>query len=137
MPLWLLGFAGSAVPLLMRPTGGPGCVHLGTAVELSGLVLLSVALVSLRRSFAVVPANRGIRDGGLFRLVRHPVYASELTVLLGIVLTFPSPANIAVWMLAALLQLLRACAEERFLAADPRYLRYRRAVRYRLIPGVI
>ena len=136
LPLWLLAFAGTAAPLLMRPA--PRGIFLpGTVVQVAGLALLIVALLSLRRSFAVVPANRGIRDGGLYRVVRHPVYLAELTIMLGVVLANPSPRNGFIWGCECLMQLARARAEERLLSTDPRYVTYCKQVRYRLIPGIL
>jgi protein-S-isoprenylcysteine O-methyltransferase Ste14 len=135
--LWALSMAGTALPLLLRPSDAGGLIELGTATQVAGLALLATALLSLRRSFAVVPANRGIRDGGLYRIVRHPVYSSELLVILGVVLTNPTAANLVIALCECALQFARACAEERFLAADPVYQAYRTRVAYRLIPGVV
>lgn len=136
LPLWLLAFAGTAAPLLMRPAPR-GVFAPGTVVQVAGLALLIVALLSLRRSFAVVPANRGIRDGGLYRVVRHPVYLAELTIMLGIVLANPSARNGVIWGCECLVQFARALAEERLLSADPLYVTYCKQVRYRLIPGIL
>ena len=74
---------------------------------------------------------------GLYELVRHPLYASELVAMLGFVIANPSIWNIALWVSDSALLFARACAEERFLSADPVYSQYRRRVRYRLIPRVI
>lgn len=137
LPLWILAFGGSTLPLLMRSSDGPGFLQLGNALQIAGLALLAAALLSLRRSFAVVPANRGIRDGGLYRIVRHPVYLAELLVFLGILLVSPTAVNLAIWMGECVLQYARACAEERFLATDPAYRVYRDRVRYRLVPGLV
>ena len=136
-PLWLLGFAGTALPLLLRPVPGGNEASLGSVIELSGLVMLAAALLSLRRSFAVVPGNRGIRSGGMYRLVRHPVYLSELTVLFGVVLANPTALNAVIWACECALQLARARAEERFLSADPVYTLYCEKVRHRLIPWLV
>lgn len=138
LPLWLLGFGGSALPLLLRPAAGADtAADLGSAVQLSGLLLLAIALLSLRRSFAIVPGNRGIRQGGSYRLVRHPVYLAELTVFFGVALANPTWLNCAVWVCECVVQLARARAEERFLSADPVYQAYCERVRYRLIPWVV
>lgn len=134
--LWLLGFAGSALPLLLRPATAAQDASLGSVIQISGLVMLAAALLSLRRSFAVVPGNRGVRSGGMYRLVRHPVYLSELITLLGLVLANPTTLNAVIWALECGLQLARVRAEERFLATDPAYQDYRTRVRYRLIPWV-
>jgi protein-S-isoprenylcysteine O-methyltransferase Ste14 len=134
---WLLAFAGTTLPLLMRPTAPTELSTIGNTVQLLGICLIVAALLSLERSFGVVPANRGIRDGGLYRLVRHPLYAAELLALFGVLIANPSVTNALVWVGDCALQCLRARAEERFLSADATYRAYRDRVRYRLIPGLI
>jgi protein-S-isoprenylcysteine O-methyltransferase Ste14 len=137
IPVWLLGFAGSVLPLLLRPAAAGRGAALGSLLQLLGLFMLAVALLSLRRSFAIVPGNRGIQQGGLYRLVRHPVYLSELTVFLGVILCNPIGLNAAIWVCECAVQVARARAEERFLSADPLYRAYCKRVRHRLIPGII
>src|SRR5579863_10206899 len=76
--LWVLAFVGSCLPLAMRPTTpGPSAVA-GNLLQVVGLCAVAAALLSLRRSFGIVPAHRGIRTQGLYNFVRHPLYASEL-----------------------------------------------------------
>jgi protein-S-isoprenylcysteine O-methyltransferase Ste14 len=137
LPLWLLAVAGTALPLLLRPSDAPGLVRPGTVMQLVGIVMVAAGLLSLRRSFAVVPGNRGVRDGGLYRIVRHPIYISELVAVVGTVLVYPSTANWVLWIALCGVQFARARAEEEFLSSDPLYRAYRERVRYRLIPGVL
>ena len=137
LSLWLLSITGTALPLLLRPTDGAGFVGLGVVVQIAGVFMIAAGLLSLRRSFAVVPGNRGIRDGGLYRLVRHPIYISELIALLGAVLVSPTLTNWSIWLCECGLQFARARAEEDFLAADPVYRAYRERVPYRLLPGLL
>jgi len=137
LPLWVLAVAGTVCPLLVRPSEGAGSMVIGSIIQIVGIALIAGGLMSLRRSFAVVPANRGIRNGGLYRIVRHPLYFSELVALLGGVLTNPSVANWVIWSCACGLQYARARAEENFLSSDPAYRAYSERVRYRLIPGLI
>ena len=40
------------------------------------LVVSLGAFLSLGRSWGIIPANRGVKTGGLYRVVRHPIYAS-------------------------------------------------------------
>ena len=136
-PLWVLAFAGTCLPLAMRPTEIVGFTALGTGIQLLGIGGIIASMLSLRRSFGIVPANRGIRTRGLYNLIRHPLYASELLVILGIALTDPSAWNLGLFVCVCVLQFLRAAAEERFLSADPAYREYRARVKYRLIPIVI
>lgn len=137
IPLWLLGFAGTALPLLLRPASAAGRDIVGSSIQLLGLLLLAVALLSLSRSFAVAPGNRGIRQGGTYQWVRHPVYLAELTVFLGVVLANPTWLNYAIWVCECAVQLARAVAEEHFLLSDPVYRAYCVRVRYRLIPWLV
>jgi len=136
---WLLGVGCTLLPLLPRPSGagpGGGLAGLGLALQLLGLVLIVAALLSLGRSFGVVAAHRGIRTGGLYRWVRHPLYAAELLFLLGFTLAHASVWNAGVWLLAALFQALRAGLEERLLAGDPGYRAYRLRCPFRFLPWV-
>jgi protein-S-isoprenylcysteine O-methyltransferase Ste14 len=137
LSLWLLSLTGTALPLLLRPSDGAGFVGTGIVIQVAGIVMVTAGLLSLRRSFAVVPGNRGIRDGGLYRIVRHPIYISELIALLGAVLVSPTATNWIIWLCECGLQFARACAEEDFLAADPVYRTYRERVPYRLLPGLL
>jgi protein-S-isoprenylcysteine O-methyltransferase Ste14 len=135
--LWLIAFGGTFLPLLMRPnTIGP-FTTVGNAIQLAGMIGIIASLLSLRRSFGIVPANRGIRTQGLYNVVRHPLYASELLALGGFAIVSPSLWNVSLWLCDFALQLARAYAEERFLSEDPSYLQYRSRVKYRLIPRII
>ena len=137
---WIgIALAGTVAPLLMRPSDpGPLVATVaGTILQAIGVVLITAAMLSLRRSFGIVAAHRGIQTGGMYRLVRHPLYGAELTMQLGFVLGSPSARNVALWLLAIVLQTLRARTEERFLSADPAYGAYLGRVRHRFVPGVI
>jgi protein-S-isoprenylcysteine O-methyltransferase Ste14 len=134
--LWILGMVTMLLPLLLR-VGGQGWSDLGAALQVAGLAGIAGGLLSLRRSFAVAPANRGVRDTGMYRIVRHPIYLSELLLLLGVVLANPTLGNLLILICECGLQAARARAEEQFLSSDPVYRAYRERVRYQLIPGVI
>lgn len=133
---WAVSLGGTLLPLLMRTNAGDGFVLLGDAIQLAGMCIIVVAVLSLWRSFGIVPANRGIRQKGLYRFVRHPLYAGEITFLTGVVIAHPSLPNIAVWAADCVLQLWRARLEEKFLSEDPVYRSYCQRTRYRLVPLV-
>ena len=135
--LWLLAFAGTCIPLILRPTGLAAPTDVGNVIQVVGIVAVAASMLSLRRSFGIVPAHRGIRTGGLYSFVRHPLYASELLWMLGFVIANLNAWNIALWVCDCLLQFARASAEERFLGGDPIYSQYRARVKYRLLPLVI
>ena len=135
--LWLLAFGGTCLPLVLRPTAPSMSSSIGNIIQIIGIVAIAASMLSLRRSFGIVPAHRGIRTGGLYSFVRHPLYASELLWMMGFVIANPNGWNIALWFCACVLQIARAFAEERFLSLDPVYAQYRARVKYRLLPLVI
>jgi protein-S-isoprenylcysteine O-methyltransferase Ste14 len=135
--IWLVAFVATCLPFAARPSAFAPSAAVGNLVQLAGVGAFVASMLSLRRSFGIVPANRGIRIQGLYRLVRHPLYASELLVLIGFVIANPSVWNIGLWLCECVLQFTRACAEERLLSADPIYCHYRARVKYRLIPFII
>lgn len=137
LSLWLLGLTGTALPMLLRPSDGAGFLHVGAAIQVTGIVMVAAGLLSLRRSFAVVAGNRGIRDGGMYRIVRHPIYVSELVALLGAVVISPTVTNWVLWGCECVLQYARARAEEDFLSSDPVYRAYHARVCYGFIPGLL
>jgi protein-S-isoprenylcysteine O-methyltransferase Ste14 len=125
-------------PLLLRPaTDGellPGFVTAG--VSMIGLVIVFAGKLSLGRSFGLMPANRGIVCSGLYRMLRHPIYAGYLLSHVAFLAAHASAWNIIVLATADLALLMRAVVEERTLALDPAYVSYQQRVRWRVLPGV-
>lgn len=134
---WLVAGVGTWLPLLLLAQEGPALLPpLGAVLQGIGLGLALLALATLGRSVGVVPADRGIKTGGLYRLVRHPAYAAYLITYAGFTLSHPSPWNAAVTAATSGLLVARLLAEERCLAANPAYRAYGDRVRWRLIPGL-
>jgi protein-S-isoprenylcysteine O-methyltransferase Ste14 len=134
---WAVAFAGSALPLFVTPQGtalAPEAVSVWLMG--AGLVLGIGAKLSLMRSFGMVPANRGVKRWGLYRLVRHPMYLGYMAVHLGYFLAHPSWWNGALYLATAACQVARIFAEEKLLGQDEAYRVYAGAVRWRLVPGV-
>lgn len=132
---WTVGAAGTFVPLLLRP-GGSTLWAQGDMVLLLGVFVQIIGLLFLNRSFAIVPALRSVKTGGLYGLVRHPIYASYILLFGGYVLFNASPINAAVVILAFIFMYLRIQEEEQLLFQDPSYAAYAKRVKWRLIPFV-
>jgi protein-S-isoprenylcysteine O-methyltransferase Ste14 len=132
---WAAAPIGSFAMLFARPAAG-GSVALGETLQLVGLVFALISLGALGRSFGIVAANRGIKTCGPYRIVRHPAYAGYLVAYGGYVLGNPSVLNLLLFALGTAFQLVRISHEERVLAADAGYRRYRDSVRFRLVPFV-
>jgi protein-S-isoprenylcysteine O-methyltransferase Ste14 len=116
------------------------------AVAVFGNILLllgwlGILFVFRANSYAAatiqVSSGQTVISTGPYGIVRHPMYASALLMLLGIPLALGSWWGVLVW--AALLPALawRLLDEERVLLRDLKgYSEYRQQVRFRLIPFV-
>lgn len=117
---------------------GAAIIPLYVAAPLQFLALWIViwGKMSLGRSFAILPANRGVVTGGAYQYVRHPIYAGYLMGHILFLLSSFSIYNFAVYATITLFQVHRILREERILALTPEYREYLERVRYRLIPGI-
>ncbi|OYW44440.1 MAG: hypothetical protein B7Z08_10095 [Sphingomonadales bacterium 32-68-7] len=133
----VIALIGTGMGLLVVPQG-VRLVPEGVSVLLvfGGATISLLAKLFLGRSFGVVPANRGVKHRGVYRFVRHPMYAGYILNQLGFLLLFFSPINVAIYAVAWTAFWLRAVEEEKFLESDAAYRQYRDRVRYRLIPGI-
>jgi protein-S-isoprenylcysteine O-methyltransferase Ste14/uncharacterized membrane protein (UPF0127 family) len=132
---WVIGLFGAFLPLLMRPTETRGgLAWLGQPVQAIGLVVTVAAVACLGRSFGLVAADRGIKTGGLYRLVRHPLYAGYLIGYVGYTAVFTSLHNLLITGGSIVALNARAVIEERFLKRDPAYRDYADHVPWRLVP---
>ena len=130
------GLVGSFAALGFRPTGDGQEVLIGQIIQVVGVLLQLGASFSLGRSFGLVPANRGIKTGGLYRLVRHPFYFSYLITEIGYIINNPSTRNVVVLAIGVGFQVLRIRYEERLLFRDAEYWRYTMTVRWHLVHGI-
>jgi protein-S-isoprenylcysteine O-methyltransferase Ste14 len=101
-----------------------------------GLMIVLAGKLSLGRSFGLMPANRGVVSGGIYRLVRHPIYAGYVVTHVGFLAAHATVWNLALLLVADLTLMVRAIQEERTLALDPSYVAYQGRVRWRVVPGV-
>lgn len=134
---WGLAIIPTFLPMLVTAGGNPLVpIEIGVTLVLTGMICQLSAKLMLRRSFGLIAANRGIKMGGPYRLVRHPMYAGYLLTHIGLLLTSPLMLNLVLYTVAWSAQVLRIMAEERLLGNDPKYRNYSERVRSRLIPGV-
>jgi protein-S-isoprenylcysteine O-methyltransferase Ste14 len=134
---WAVAASGTALPLMVAAGGKPLMPAAVTLViMLAGFGLSFWAKLLLRRSFGLVAANRGVKKGGPYGIVRHPMYLGYLIAQVGFLISNPILWNLVVYSTAFLSQLIRIGAEERILMEDAAYRAHALKVRYRLIPGV-
>lgn len=132
---WAAAIAGTFLPLLLRPTTDTQVpfaewgLMLGSAMQIAGVL-------SLNRSFAIVPALRTLKTTGMYRFVRHPIYFSYLITFSFYLAANYSPQNLLILLASLSLMVARIHFEERHLAQTPEYCAYRSRVKWRLIPFV-
>lgn len=132
-----IAFVGTAGGMLVVPQGNqlvPDAISVLLIV--GGTTISLAAKLFLGRSFGLVAVNRGVKDRGVYRLVRHPMYLGYILNQLGFLMLFFSPWNVAVYAVAWTAQYLRTVEEEKFLCRDPVYCAYAKRVRFRLVPGL-
>lgn len=124
-------FAWSTVPPYVS-FAGDGLVALG---------LLIIFLVFKENTFTSavieVDAEQTVIATGPYRLVRHPMYAGALVMLLGVPLALGSRWGLLTIIPIALVIVWRLLDEEKFLARNlPGYSEYRSKVKARLVPFI-
>jgi protein-S-isoprenylcysteine O-methyltransferase Ste14 len=105
------------------------------------LGFLLVFFVFKENSFtsATIETSSGqtVVSTGPYRIIRHPMYAGALVMLLFTPLALGSYWGLFFFLPIFLLILLRLLEEEKFLSSNlPGYTEYRQKTRFRLIPGV-
>ncbi|MFC5989878.1 methyltransferase family protein [Limoniibacter endophyticus] len=136
---WMLAYCGSFLPLTVRPEE---TVTFGAAIALAGFIGSCGILVqlwakfTLRRSFGIVAANRGVKTHGPYRFVRHPMYAGYMVTQIAFLATHYTAYNVTIYVFLWALQIGRILAEERILFQDPAYQEMAIRVRHRLLPGI-
>ncbi|MCW5203560.1 isoprenylcysteine carboxylmethyltransferase family protein [Desulfobulbus sp. US4] len=99
-------------------------------------ILGVVTLLNLGRSFGILIAFRKVKTGGLYSIVRHPMYGTDILLRIGFIISHHSPFTLALFTVSTGAYVVRALLEERFLLQEPEYQKYAKRVRYRFIPFV-
>jgi protein-S-isoprenylcysteine O-methyltransferase Ste14 len=118
--------------------------HMAPSVALAGdaLVLLgwlSIFFVFKENTFTSatieLASDQKVISTGPYALIRHPMYAGALVMLLGIPIALGSWWGLLVIVAMVPALIWRLLDEEKFLARNlPGYVDYQKEVRYRLIP---
>jgi protein-S-isoprenylcysteine O-methyltransferase Ste14 len=134
----IVTFQSLLLPLLVVPAPNTGLVTEAAAASLTafGLAIVVGGKLSLGRSFGMLPANRGVMEGGLYRIVRHPIYLGYIVTHVPFLAAHPSAWNLAVLIAGDAALVVRALYEEQTLGHDPQYVRYCQSVKWRLVPGI-
>ena len=129
-------FRWHALPRPAPPVASVGLVLFALGWSVKGLALranaFAVAVVRLQSERAHVVA-----DSGPYGVVRHPFYAADPLILVGLGLWLQSYVAALAAVVPIALMVMRLGVEERFLRRElPGYAAYATRVRFRLIPGI-
>jgi len=106
------------------------------ALGVTGMLIALPAMTSLRHSFSLTPQARTLVTGGLYRVVRHPLYLGETLNVIGLVVAVGSLTVVVATVVVVAGQVIRAILEERLLRGTfPGYDRAFRGVAH-LLPGI-
>lgn len=133
---WLISISATFLPLLLIPGGKVTNLALGVNLMTIGVVLQVLSTMSLNRSLGIVPANRGIKTSGTYKLIRHPMYLSYFLTYTGYALVSLSLFNAYLFTFVFLSIITRIVVEEKFLKTIPAYQKYSKKVKYRLVPFI-
>ena len=132
---WLMAVVGTFAPLFFRPEAW-GVLPWASFLIVVGTIIQVLGVISLNRSFALVAAKRVIKTAWMYRVVRHPIYASYCLTFTGYVLVNTSQANVIIYAVTIGFLIARIFREEAHLSLDPLYREYMQGVRYRLVPFI-
>jgi protein-S-isoprenylcysteine O-methyltransferase Ste14 len=123
------------------PQPAPLISDLGLVLFTLGWGLKSLALRANAFAVPVVRLQRerahALVDSGVYGVIRHPFYAADPLILVGLGLWLESYLAVLVAGIPLTFMVVRLCLEERFLERElPGYHAYMLRVPHRLIPGV-
>ena len=127
----------SGMPIIgSRLTGGTATVMISGVVIILSNLLAIACLLNLGKSFGILIAFRELKDNGLYGIIRHPMYLSDILLRVGYVISHLDPFTITVVLLGTAAYVYRAMLEERFLSEQTEYAAYMKRVPYRFIPAI-
>lgn len=108
------------------------------ALLLIASLLGLLSIFHLKDSFGILIAYRSIKTQGLYRYVRHPMYATDILLRIGYLVSHFNPITMLLFALSTGCYAYRAILEEDFLSSQTdTYMTYKKQVPYRFIPGLI
>ena len=131
-----IAFLSGAAFMGQPASGGPMAMSVSRFVVFLANILGIITMLNLGRSFGIMIAFRRVKTGGLYSLVRHPMYGTDILLRIGFIISHLNWFTGAVFIVSTSLYVYRAILEERFLVLQPGYQQYMKKVKYRFIPFI-
>lgn len=132
----LLAFFSGAAFMGQEATGNESTELVSSIIIAVSHVLGLITILNLGKSFGILIAFRKVKTGGLYRIVRHPMYFTDILLRIGFLVSHFNLFVLAVFIVSTGLYVYRAILEEKHLRLQPEYREYMKIVKYRLIPFV-
>ena len=128
--------------IALSPTtfdGSAALVIIGLLIGLVGTVMVGLSILNLRSSLSIFPRpveNGSLSQGGLYSIVRHPIYAGVILGAFGWSLLRASLPALVLTLILVVFFDRKAHREEQWLTEKyPEYQQYRQRV-HKLIPWI-
>jgi protein-S-isoprenylcysteine O-methyltransferase Ste14 len=131
-----IAFFSGVLFLGQEPTSNENLHLISSIVIFISLILGITTLFNLGKSFGILIAFRKVKTNGLYSIVRHPMYFTDILMRVGFVISHPNWFTIIAFVLSTACYVYRALLEEKFLKQQPEYLEYMQRTKYRFIPYI-
>jgi len=132
----LFAFFSGVAFMGQEPTGGEVAKSISSWVIFGANILGAVAMLYLGKSFGILIALRKVKSGGIYGIVRHPMYGADILLRIGFVISHFNIFTVLLFIVSTGAYVMRAIYEEQFLSQDPKYREYMQNVKYRFIPYI-
>ncbi len=132
----LTAFFSGMVFILLPQTGGENEKLASNIIIFISNVLGVLTIINLGKSFGILIAVREVKTGGLYSIVRHPMYGTDILLRIGFVISHFTWMSVLLMIISISCYLYRAILEERLLSTQDEYKQYMKKVKYRLIPYI-
>jgi protein-S-isoprenylcysteine O-methyltransferase Ste14 len=126
----------SGILYLQAPTLNSFLLRISQAVIVVSICLGIITFIHLGRSFGILIALRKVKTCGLYGIIRHPMYFTDILWRVGFILKNPCVLNFTIFVVSSACYIYRAILEEKFLSQYPEYFQYMQRVKYRFLPGI-
>ncbi len=132
----LFAFFSGLLFIGQQSTGGVLAGSISKYIILVSNILGIITLLNLGKSFGILIALRKIKTGGLYSVIRHPMYFTDILIRIGFVISHTGLFTITVLIISSSAYVYRAYLEEKFLKQDKEYGIYIKKVKYRFLPYI-
>lgn len=128
----------SAIAFIGQPqTGNEIENQISKIIIFAANILGVITLLNLGRSFGILIAFREIKTGGLYSVVRHPMYGTDILLRIGFIISHFNNFTIIIFIITLACYIYRARSEEIFLSQQSEYKDYMKKVRFMFIPYIV